>query len=262
MMRVLVVDDEPLARRGVTKRLSLFGDVELVGEAANGRAALRGIQELGPDVVFMDIQMPGTNGLDVVHAMRPAERPLIIFLSAYDRFALNAFEVYALDYLLKPIHEERFAEALQRARDVLALRRGGRQDVRLSVTKQPKWPARFTVRAGRKDLVVAVEDIEWVEAAGDYAGLHVQGRVYLLRERVHRLIEQLDPYQFVRIHRSTVVRINRIAEIQALTNRDSQLKLLDGTVLRVSRTYSESLRQALFERGISDGSDATPVADR
>jgi two-component system, LytTR family, response regulator len=262
MMRVLVVDDEPLARRGVTKRLSLYGDVELVGEAANGRAALQGIQELRPDVVFMDIQMPGTNGLDVVRAMKSAERPLIIFLSAYDRFALNAFEVYALDYLLKPIHEERFAEALQRARDVLAMRREGGQGTRPPAKEQSGWPMRFTVRAGRKDLVVAAEDIEWVEATGDYAGLHVLGNVYLLRERVHRLMEQLDPHQFVRIHRSTVVRINRIAEIQTLTNRDSLLKLLDGTVLRVSRTYSESLRHALFECGIGDGADAAPSANR
>ena len=256
MMRVMVVDDEPLARRGVIKRLSLHHDVELVGEAANGRAALHGIQGLCPDVVFMDIQMPGTSGLDVVRAMKPASRPLIIFLSAYDRFALNAFEVYALDYLLKPIHEERFAEALQRARNVLALRREGGQGVRPTSKEQAQWPTRFTVRSGRKDLIVAAEDIEWVEAAGDYAGLHVQGKVYLLRDRVHRLIEQLDPHQFVRIHRSTVVRIDRIAEIQALTNRDSLLKLLDGTALRVSRTYSESLRQALFERGINDGSGA------
>jgi len=262
MMRVLVVDDEPLARRGVIKRLSLHDDVELAGEAANGRAALLGIQGLRPDVVFMDIQMPGTNGLDVVRAMKPASRPLIIFLSAYDRFALNAFEVYALDYLLKPIHEERFAEALQRARDVLALRKEGGQGIRSSAKEQPVWPLRFTVRAGRKDLVVATEDIEWVEAAGDYAGLHVQGKVYLLRERVHRLIEQLDPHQFVRIHRSAVVRIDRIAEIQALTNRDSQLKLLDGTVLRVSRTYSESLRYALFECGVSDSGDVAPILDR
>lgn len=261
MMRVLVVDDEPLARRGVTRRLSSFADVEWVGEAANGRAALQGIQEFRPDVVFMDIQMPGTNGLDVVRAMKPAKRPLIIFLSAYDRFALNAFEVHALDYLLKPIHEERFAEALQRARDVLALRREGGRGVHPSIKEQPNWPVRFTVRAGRKDLVVATEDIEWVEAAGDYAGLHVHGKVYLLRDRVHRLMEQLDPHQFVRIHRSTVVRINRIVEIQALTNRDSLLTLLDGTVLRVSRTYSESLRHALFERGISGG-DAAPTVDR
>ncbi|HUA81835.1 MAG TPA: LytTR family DNA-binding domain-containing protein [Dyella sp.] len=262
MMRVLVVDDEPLARRGVIKRLSLHGDVELVGEAANGRAALQAIQEFQPDIVFMDIQMPGTNGLDVVRAMKPVERPLIIFLSAYDRFALNAFEVYALDYLLKPIHEERFAEALQRARDVLALRREEGQSVRPQVKEESERPMRFTVRAGRKDLVIAAEDIEWVEAAGDYAGLHVQGKVYLLRERVHRLIEQLDARQFVRIHRSTVVRVNRIAEIQALTNRDSLLKLLDGTVLRVSRTYSESLRHALFECGVSGGGDAAPIDDR
>lgn len=252
MMRVFVVDDEPLARRGVTKRLSLLSDVELVGEGANGRAALQGIQELRPDVVFMDIQMPGTSGLDVVRAMKPSERPLIIFLSAYDRFALNAFEVHALDYLLKPIHDERFSEALQRARDALASRRERGHGARSTVKEPAGRPARFTVRSGRKDLVVAIDDIEWVEATGDYASLHAHGKVYLLRERVHRLIEQLDPHQFVRIHRSAVVRISRIAEIQALTNRDSQLKLLDGTLLRVSRTYSESLRRALFESGTGD----------
>lgn len=249
MMRVLVVDDEPLARRGVIKRLSRHADVELVGEAGNGHAALNSIQALRPDVVFMDIQMPGTNGLDVVRAMKPADRPLVIFLSAYGQFALNAFEVYAIDYLLKPIDDERFLEALQRARDVQASRRGVEQGGRASPKDAQRFPARFSVRAGQKDVVIAVDEVAWVEAMGDYAGLHVQGKVYLLRETVHRLMEQLDPDQFVRIHRSTIVRLDRIAEIQVLTNRDSLLRLSDGASLRVSRTYSEALRRALFERG-------------
>lgn len=249
MMRILVVDDEPLARRGVIKRLSLHGDVEVVGEAANGQAALKAIQELKPHLVFMDIQMPGASGLDAVRAMNPSDRPLIIFLSAYDRFALNAFEVYALDYLLKPINDDRFVEAIQRARDALASRRGAQQDAGNLAKEESRFPARFTARSGNKDLVIAVDDVEWIEAMGDYAGLHVQGRVHLLRETVHRLMEQLDPGQFARIHRSTIVRLDRIAEIQLLTNRDSLLRLVDGTSLRVSRTYSESLRQALFERG-------------
>ncbi|RDS86161.1 LytR/AlgR family response regulator transcription factor [Dyella psychrodurans] len=249
MMRVLVVDDEPLARRGVIKRLSQHADIELAGEADNGPAALKSIQALKPDVVFLDIQMPGTNGLDVIRAMKPADRPLVIFLSAYGQFALNAFEVYAIDYLLKPIDDDRFAEALQRARDVRMSRRGVGQGTHSLDVDTPRFPVRFSVRSGQKDVVIAVDEVMWIEAMGDYAGLHAQGRVHLLRETVHRLMEQLDPAQFVRIHRSTIVRLDCIAEIQVLTNRDSLLRLSDGTPLRVSRTYSEALRRALFERG-------------
>lgn len=249
MMRVLVVDDEPLARRGVIKRLSRHADIELAGEADNGHAALKSIQTLKPDVVFLDIQLPGTNGLDVIRAMKPADRPLVIFLSAYGQFALKAFEVYALDYLLKPIDDDRFSEALQRVRDVKMSRRGAEQDAHPIDKDKSHFPARFSVRSGQKDVVIAIDEVTWIEAMGDYAGLHVQGRVHLLRETVHRLMEQLDPDQFVRIHRSTIVRLDCIAEMQVLTNRDSLLRLSDGTSLRVSRTYSDALRRALFERG-------------
>jgi two-component system LytT family response regulator len=248
-MRILVVDDEPLARRGVVKRLSAHTDVQLIGEAGDGEAALSAIVDMAPDLVFMDVQMPGMSGFEALGLLQPRERPLTIFLTAYDQFALRAFEVHALDYLLKPIDDERFVEALDRARATLAVHRGrhhaaGLQAL-LAAQPGPGYATRFAVRIGHRVVFVAVADIDWIEAMGDYAGLHVAGKVHLLRERLHLLVRRLDPAQFVRIHRSTIVRADRIAEMELLSNRDSLLRLRDGTPLRASRTYGDALRAAI-----------------
>lgn len=255
-MRVLVVDDEPLARRGITSRLTRHADVELVGEAADGETALAAIVTHAPDLVFMDVQMPGMSGLETLRSLAPSERPMTVFLTAYDRFALHAFEVHALDYLLKPIDDDRFAEALDRARDALVSRRAMAQQPRLQALlagepDAPKYAQRFTVRVGHRVAVVAAGEIDWIEAMGDYAGLHVRGKAHLLREPLHKLALRLDPTQFVRIHRSTIVRVDRIAEMQTLSNRDCLLRLRDGTPLRASRTYGEALRTTLAGQPLS-----------
>jgi two-component system, LytTR family, response regulator len=248
-MRVLVVDDEPLARRGVIKRLSVHTDVQLIGEACDGEAALSAIVDRAPDLVFMDVQMPGMSGFEALGLLPPRERPLTIFLTAYDQFALRAFEVHALDYLLKPIDDERFVEALDRARATLAAHRGRNQaaglQALLAAQGDASYAMRFAIRIGHRVVFIAVADIDWIEAMGDYAGLHVAGKVHLLRERLHLLARRLDPAQFVRIHRSTIVRADRIAEMEMLSNRDSLLRLRDGTPLRASRTYGDALRAAI-----------------
>ncbi len=248
-MRVLVVDDEPLARRGVVKRLSAHTDVQLIGEAGDGEAALSAIVDMAPDLVFMDVQMPGMSGFEALGLLPPRERPLTIFLTAYDQFALRAFEVHALDYLLKPIDDERFVEALDRARETLVARRGRNRasglQAQLTAEGDTPYATRFAIRIGHRVVFIAVSDIDWIEAMGDYAGLHVAGKVHLLRERLHQLARRLDPTQFVRIHRSTIVRADRIAEMEVLSNRDSLLLLRDGTPLRASRTYGDALRAAI-----------------
>lgn len=240
MMRVMVVDDEPLARDGVRARLNAHKDLSWVGEAHDGEAAVRAMAQLRPDLVFMDVQMPGMSGIDALRCIDPERRPLAILLTAYDHFAVSAFELPALDYLLKPIDDQRFREALDRARTAMRHRLSDG-----SVECSQGWAERFTVRVGQRIVVVEAGDIDWIEANDDYAGLHVGSRVYLLREPLHQLSLRLDPRRFLRVHRSTIVRIDRITELEALSNRDCLLRLKDGTPLRASRTYVDQLRAAL-----------------
>jgi len=241
MMRVVVIDDEPLSRRGVIARLKREPDVEVVGEAADGASGLAAIERLQPDLIFIDIAMPGLDGMSAVAALPMERRPLVVFVSAHDQFAVRAFEVRALDYLLKPIDGDRFAESVARARAASA------HSTSPSSERPPL--TRFSIRVGSREEVVNADDIDWIEADGDYATLHAGVREYLLREPLRKLVDQLDPTQFVRIHRSTIVRVSQVAEVQALTNRDATLRLVDGTTLRVSRTYTQALKDALFRFG-------------
>ena len=241
-MRVLVIDDEPLARSGVVVQLSKFDDIEVLGECGDGLSAIAGIREHRPDVVVLDVQMPGMDGIDVLRSLPPAERPLAILLTAHESFAVSAFELDAIDYLLKPLDDERFAEAIARAR-----RRLGKSS--LPAEHAPSQPAqepqRFEVRVGRRTVFVPVEDVEYLQADGDYVALHADGKRHLIRESLQRLQERLDGERFLRIHRSVIVRIDRVAEMQALSNRDALLRLHDGTLLRASRTYVDALRARL-----------------
>lgn len=239
-LRVLVVDDEPLAREGVVARLAGRADFMVVGECANADDAARAIAELSPDVVFLDVRMPGVDGFGLLERLAPARRPHVVFLTAYDRFALRAFDAEAVDYLLKPIDDDRFARALERVR---AARRSAELEAKESGGAE--YPARFAVRVGRRVVVAHVSDIDWIEAIGDYCGLHTASKVHLLREPLHALEGRLDPRVFMRVHRSTIVRIDRVADLRAATNRDAVARLHDGTVLKVSRTYSEGLRKVL-----------------
>lgn len=242
-IRVLVIDDEPLARGGVRARLAGHPDFSLMGECADGPSALAALRTQPPDLAFIDVQMPGMNGLEVLESLPPAQRPLIVLLTAYEQFALRAFQLRALDYLLKPIDDERFADALDRARQALALRRVDRLP---GQAVAPRYARRFEVRLGQRVQLVGAGAIDWIEAQGDYAGLHVGERMHLLREPLHKLAGRLDPTQFTRIHRSAIVRLDRVAELQALSNRDHLLRLRDGTPLRASRTYVDALRAALL----------------
>jgi two-component system LytT family response regulator len=184
-VRALIVDDEPLARSGVALRLKRFGDVEIVGECSDGTAAVEKILELAPDVVFLDVQMPGIDGFEVLRALPREALPSVIFLTAYEQHALRAFEVHALDYLLKPVDDERFCVALQRARQVKegsSRVQVAERIMRLLDERAGKYVSRFPVRVGSRIQVVSTDDIEWIAAAGDYAELHCAGRCHLLRE--------------------------------------------------------------------------------
>lgn len=243
MIRVAVIDDEPLARSGVLARLAAHPDIVVVGEYADGHAALHGLRATPTDVAFIDVQMPGPSGIEVLEALADAQRPVAVLLTAHDRFAVRAFALRAVDYLLKPVDDARFREALDRAREALAWRLAAAQDARPSPAHA--LPARFEVRVGRRVRFVDADRIEWVEADGDYVRLHADGQAYLLRESLGRLAERLDPRRFVRVHRSAIVRADRVAELQPLANRDAVLRLRDGTPVRASRTHVESLIRLL-----------------
>jgi two-component system LytT family response regulator len=243
-VRALIVDDEPLARRGVVLRLKKFKDVEVVGECGDGSSAVEKILELTPDVVFLDVQMPGMDGFEVLRALPKDSMPSVIFLTAYEQHALRAFEFHALDYLLKPVNDERFVDAMQRARqagDSVSKTRMAERIIEMLDRKPAKYISRFPVRVGSRIQLVLAEDIEWIAAAGDYAELHSGGRCHLLRETMTSLEENLDPVEFLRIHRSRIVRARCIRELRSIDNREYLVKLSDGSEHRSGRTYADRL---------------------
>lgn len=240
-LRVAIVDDEPLARLAVRTRLERRPGFAVVAEYGDGDSAARGLAELRPDLVFVDVRMPGRSGLETLAALPRATRPMAILLTAYEGFALQAFELAAIDYLLKPIDEERLDEALERALNAFPYRRG-------APAAPAPWTRSFSVRVGARTVLVEAAEVGHIEADGDYATLHVHGKHYLVRERLHALAQRLDPQQFQRVHRSTIVRLDMVAELRSLTNRDALLRLRDGTLLRASRTYMPALSEALARR--------------
>ena len=248
---VLIVDDEPLARRGVRARLNAFPELKIVAECPNGEAAIEAVRTLSPDIVFLDVQMPGMTGFDVLNALASRPLPIVIFLTAYDSYALRAFDVHALDYLLKPIDDLRFAATVKRALRQLSLESAGTLESRLrsllSEQKPGAFAERFAVKTGRRVVFVHADEIDWIEAAGDYAGLHVGRKTHLLRETLQNLAGRLDPARFLRIHRSTIVAADRITEMESLPNHEFRVRLLDGTELRASRTYSSAFENLLHD---------------
>ena len=248
-MRVLVVDDEVHARRGLKSLLAVETDVEVIGEAANGRVAVDAIRSLRPDLVFLDVEMPGLNGMEVVLEVGPDAMPPVIFVTAYDQYAVSAFEANALDYLLKPFSDARFAAALARARravdsDGLAGRL--RQLLQATIERVDEdAPLRFTVRTGDVLSVYKAEEIDWVEADEYYAKLHIGGRVHMVRQTMHALEEQLPTAQFARIHRSTIVNLDRVVALEPMFQGDYTVILGDGTRLRMSRRRREVLAHKL-----------------
>jgi two-component system LytT family response regulator len=251
-LRVLLVDDEPLARLGITARLRAHPDLALVGECSSGEEAIEAIFRLAPDVLLLDIEMPGLSGIDVLRALPKRRIPCVIFLTAYAEYATKAFEVEALDYLLKPIDDARFADSLDRARRFFDLRQHQLIcDQFENSLNGPSTPvnhaARFAVRRGTEVTFIRVEEIDWIEGLGDYAGLHVGTKTHLIRESLMSLESRLHPGEFLRIHRSTIVRLDRIVSMEALANQDFQVTLRDDVELRASRTYSKLLRRFLLK---------------
>ena len=250
-MTVLVVDDEPLARLGVTARLRRHSGVDVLGECSTGEEALHSIAQLKPDLVFLDVQMPGLSGLQALKKVPLEQRPIVIFLTAYDDYAVEAFEVQALDYLLKPVDDVRFDLALERARRLWSMKqtergveRGG-GSMQTGGTPATAPIRRFAVRRGSEVTFVNVAEVDWIEGLGDYAGLHVGPRTHLVRESLTALANGLDEREFLRVHRSTIVRIERIVRIEPLAHRDYLITLQDRSAVRSSRTYSKAVRELM-----------------
>jgi two-component system, LytTR family, response regulator len=240
-VRALVVDDEAVARRRLRRLLAAEPGLEVVGECADGAGAVRAIANDRPDLVFLDVQMPELDGFEVVMSIAAPERLGIVFVTAFDRYALRAFEVHAIDYLLKPFSRERLRTALVRARDRLARRgRDSRVDALLAERReQRRYPARVAVRVGDRVLVVRWQDVDWIEAADNYVKLHVGTREYLLRETLAALEHQLDPERFARIHRSSIVQVDRVAEIHPASHGDADVVLRTGATLVLTRNWRE-----------------------
>jgi two-component system, LytTR family, response regulator len=253
-IRAIIVDDEPLARDGVRLHLDGASDVEVVGEAGNGAEAIALIETLRPDLMFLDVQMPGLDGFDVLEAIGPALMPVTVFTTAYDQFAVRAFDAHAIDYILKPYDAERFGKALERAREKIVERRRSRMDDRLGdlldeLRARTRHIERLVVRSSGRIVILRVAEIDWIEAASNYVRLHAGGREYLLRETMTALEAKLDPAEFVRIHRSTIVRVDRIRELEPLFQGDYVVILSDGTRLTSSRGYRERLQELLQGSG-------------
>jgi two-component system LytT family response regulator len=249
-MRVLIGDDEPLARKRIKRMLAGDAEVEIVGDCASGHEALAMIRDREPDLVFLDIQMPEMDGFGVLKAIAPDRMPLIIFVTAYDQYALRAFEFYALDYLLKPFDRRRFEKAMQRARERILKEKGDELNQRTialleEIKARSHYLSRLVVKAGGRVFFIKTEEIDWIEAEGKYVRLHVGKESHLLREAISSLEAQLDPAKFLRIHRSTIVNIDRIRELQPWFHNEYRVILRDGTELMLSRSCRKKLGDML-----------------
>jgi two-component system LytT family response regulator len=249
-IKVLVADDEPLARERLSGLLSSEADVDVVAQARDGEEAVTMIHDHSPDLVFLDVQMPQMNGFDVIETVGTDKMPLVIFVTAYDQHALKAFQVRALDYLLKPFDRERFGDALQRARKQLEREETGDLGRRLlalvkDLRRDQPRSDRLVVKSGGRLFFLRADEIDWVEAAGNYVRLHVGTGSHLLRETMTAIEGRLDPEKFFRIHRSRIVNMERIQELQPWLNGEYAVLLRTGTRLTLSRGYREKLQERL-----------------
>jgi two-component system, LytTR family, response regulator len=269
-IRAIIVDDEPLARRGLELRLRDAQDIEIARQCANGREALAAIAELHPDLMFLDIQMPGLSGFDVLAQVPQESLPMIVFVTAFDRFAIDAFEAHALDYLLKPVDDARLARALERVRAQWQQRQALAQREQLmamlgdvngqgqiepeSLASQASRPAMryatmLPIRVGRETIRLDVSTIDWIDAAGDYMCLHAAGQTHVLRATMRELEEMLDPQVFQRVHRSTIVNLARVRSLRPHLNGECFLKLQSGQEVKLSRSFRDKVELLLDRSG-------------
>jgi two-component system LytT family response regulator len=277
-IRTLLVDDEPLARRGLELRLRDAADIHIVRQCANGREALAAINEEAPDLVFLDIQMPGMSGLDLVAQVPQESMPMVVFVTAFDRYAIKAFETHALDYLLKPVDDARLAAALDRVRAqwqqrqavaqreqlmaLLAEVKGngeivvepattGVADTGASAGGTRRYATLLPIRSGRETLRLDVATIDWIDAAGDYMCVHADGQTHVLRATMKELEEMLDPQVFQRVHRSTIVNLARVRSLRPHLNGECFLKLHSGQEVKLSRSFRDKIELLLDRSGVA-----------
>ncbi|MDP5052924.1 MAG: LytTR family DNA-binding domain-containing protein [Congregibacter sp.] len=266
-LSAIIVDDEHLARRGLSMRLQQLPGVDVIAECCNGQEALLAVARLNPDLLFLDIQMPGMDGFEVVEKLQGDDMPMVIFVTAYNEYAVDAFKIHAIDYVLKPIEDDRLHEAVQRAlvhREQEASTSGKEKLIQLlmsmtgesaagveaMVESTPQngdsWPEKITVKDGSDIQFIRVADIEWVDAAGDYMCIHVNAKTHIMRITMKELESMLNPAVFLRVHRSTIVNNRYVTGAQTLTNGEYLLNLQGGTQLKVSRSYKERIREFLL----------------
>ena len=264
-LRAIIVDDEQLARRGLAVRLQDLPEVDIVAECGNGEEALNAVAELSPDLLFLDIQMPGMDGFEVVERLQGDDMPMVVFITAYNEYAVDAFKVHAIDYVLKPVEDDRLHEAVQRAAQlrsqntvsegkeklmklIMSMTGESAAAVEAMVERSPgtnDWPEKITVKDGSDIQFIRVADIQWVDAAGDYMCIHAAGETHIMRITMKQLEGMLNPAVFLRVHRSTIVNNRCITGAQTLSNGEYLLNLDTGTRLKVSRSYKDRIRDFL-----------------
>ena len=265
-IKTIIVDDESLARRGLKLRLEAFDDVDIITECSNGREALEAVEEHNPDLVFLDIQMPGLDGFDVVKKLQGDEMPMVVFVTAFEQYAIEAFEVHAVDYVLKPIDDKRLSLAIERVREHLAQNESENQKKRLmdlisNITGHSPakindmlesgdvsanaYPEKIAIKDRGETTLVLARDITWIEAAGDYMCIHANDEVHVLRSTMKDLVKKLSPNDFQRVHRSTIVNINQIEKVCSHINGEYFLILKGGARLKMSRSYRDKIKHII-----------------
>ena len=261
-LKAIVVDDESLARKGLNLRLAEIDNVTVIAECSNGREAVNAVAELRPDVVFLDIQMTGMSGFDVIAKLQQDDMPLIIFTTAYDQYALEAFDVHAVDYILKPIESDRLRESVERAinhkrMDGAVTDKQRLLELIISITGKSEnsiaqllkdhtgvksYPDRIAIKDGSETTLVESKDIDWVDAAGDYMCIHANDETHVMRITMKELEAQLDPANFQRVHRSTIVNLDRVTKVCSHMNGEFHLLLNNGASIKMSRSYKEKVK--------------------
>jgi two-component system LytT family response regulator len=249
-IRTLIIDDEPLARRRVRKLLGADLDFDIIGDCANGREAIQEILAQKPQLVFLDVQMPEINGFDVIEAIGETELPMVVFVTAYDKYAVRAFEVHAVDYLLKPFDRARFDKAIQQVKLRLRTEDSGELSTRTLALLEAfrattNYLERFIIKTGGRVFFIKTDEIDWLEAEGKYVRIHTGKDSHLLREAIGNIEARLDPKKFLRIHRSHIVNIERIKELESWFHNEYRVILRDGTKLMMSRSCRKRLGELL-----------------